>query len=398
MNLQYVRAFAALWVMIFHYTIGLAPDSLIARGAYMIVSHGYLGVDIFFVLSGYIVSYTYAHRKNTILGFMAMRYARIYVGFVPIVAVYLIYLNFAPIPFSGNIVKSLLLIMQPAEHTPISVTWTLHYELNFYILFVLIALLPIKRKKFLIMSLVSIYGLWICYLMINFIDPLEHFTNILKPFHYSIKYMLLPYTLDFCAGVAIFFYKPRIPHALGMSFIAFIAFLAVEYVIFSDMKAFQQTNYFFYRVIAALPFAMLLILAAIQTQQTHGGRIHRAAERLGDASYALYLWHFPVLNIVNHRNDGTASPLQIVIFCSIVTIILSVYWAHYIEKPLLQCAKRTIQTIELNIYRAYQRCTRIKSSTTHENFHDSQRLCQRCDAVYACASEIHVRLVQFPKR
>lgn len=58
-----IRAFAAIWVVLYHFKADLyaiAPGS--HRWTSWLVDNGYLGVDLFFALSGFILSYNYLHR------------------------------------------------------------------------------------------------------------------------------------------------------------------------------------------------------------------------------------------------------------------------------------------------------------------------------------------------
>ena len=78
-----IRGYAAIWVVLYHMRGGLdillqGHDSIRS-----IVSVGFLGVDLFAVLSGFIISLTYAERlsqpsRNAILSFLWLRLARIY--------------------------------------------------------------------------------------------------------------------------------------------------------------------------------------------------------------------------------------------------------------------------------------------------------------------------------
>ncbi len=92
-----IRALAALWVLLFHLHDKL--DSVFpAFHAFHflfdpVVLHGYLGVDLFFILSGFIISYNYAQRFSvfrisTCAEFLWMRLARLWPVHFVVLALY----------------------------------------------------------------------------------------------------------------------------------------------------------------------------------------------------------------------------------------------------------------------------------------------------------------------
>ena len=77
-----LRALAAIWVVLFHYEISLAslfPASLVLKP---LIEKGFFAVDLFFILSGFILAYTYFDRyrghRHDYLAFLSHRIARIY--------------------------------------------------------------------------------------------------------------------------------------------------------------------------------------------------------------------------------------------------------------------------------------------------------------------------------
>ena len=60
-----LRAVAAVWVVLFHYRGDVLTLLPAARPLEPLMASGYLGVDVFFVLSGFVLAYNYANRLGT---------------------------------------------------------------------------------------------------------------------------------------------------------------------------------------------------------------------------------------------------------------------------------------------------------------------------------------------
>lgn len=80
-NLTGVRAVAALWVVLFHLNVAMTP---VHGRLGSVVAHGLFGVDLFFVLSGFVLSMVYARRLperfqwSAYRDFLVRRFAKIY--------------------------------------------------------------------------------------------------------------------------------------------------------------------------------------------------------------------------------------------------------------------------------------------------------------------------------
>jgi peptidoglycan/LPS O-acetylase OafA/YrhL len=152
-----LRFFAALHVVFFHF---LAFKILTSQGWWLgqISSIGYVGVSFFFVLSGFILVYTYAGRDISVRAFWRARFARIYPAFAFSLLVTAPFFFFAvlmlKVPFFAwsSAHLKLVAILVPLllqAWVPLaalawnSVAWSLSDEAFFYVLF------PFLKKHFL---------------------------------------------------------------------------------------------------------------------------------------------------------------------------------------------------------------------------------------------------------
>lgn len=122
-----------------------------------IVNHAYLMVDLFFVLSGFVMMLTYGPRftqtlrGDAILDFLLKRLFRVYPLFFAVTCA-MIFLHFfvpggSSLPTSGEIVANLLLLQAwDVADSICGPAWSISTELGAYLLFPALALLLAKRR------------------------------------------------------------------------------------------------------------------------------------------------------------------------------------------------------------------------------------------------------------
>jgi len=151
-NIQILRAIAALLVVLHH----ALPHYEAMGGSLEPVKHigawGFTGVDIFFVISGYIMVYTTIDKPRTLSSakrFVKHRFFRIYLGYWPFFAVMLLalYLTDPARLASLDITGSFLLTQTDMFKLVLPVSWSLGYEVYFYLLITLTFFLPSRYLK-----------------------------------------------------------------------------------------------------------------------------------------------------------------------------------------------------------------------------------------------------------
>ena len=170
-----IRAFAALAVVLYHFTRGFPP----LEGLFL---HGYLGVDLFFILSGFIIHHVYRDTfskgagREDFLNFIRYRFARIYpVHFAMIAAMLCLYLIAVsaieiaphdPAPYTWTALAANLTLTHawfgvPSPNIP---SWSVSAEWFAYLLYPFICVaavrLPAAARCALALVCLAVIGLW----------------------------------------------------------------------------------------------------------------------------------------------------------------------------------------------------------------------------------------------
>lgn len=143
-GLDLLRAIAVVWVMLFHSFLNEGPD----EGFAWLCHYGWMGVDLFFVLSGFLIGSQVLGplargERLSFSGFYLRRAFRILPAFVAVLAVYLLVPGFRESPGLEPAWKflsfTLNLLIDYGQNQAFSHAWSLCVEEHFYLVFPLLA-------------------------------------------------------------------------------------------------------------------------------------------------------------------------------------------------------------------------------------------------------------------
>jgi len=332
-SLQALRGLAALLVALLHATqmtgvyAGLPDLFKIATNG--IMSVGYFGVDIFFVLSGVVISILVrrnAERPEAPGSFLLRRAAKLLPTFWVSLAVLMV---LPPSPDAdvslGSLLSrplSLILLDSQSAHP---VGWTLIYEAHFYII-AAVALCFGSRAGTVLLA-------WI---------PLQVAAVALSSMGMLPEAVFLkPISLELCGGLLGGTLAPRFPmRAAGGVMVGVLAGMVAAAAL---LPVYELSDHGTTRVLVLGLPAAVLVYAAMSLEMS-GWKPPRVALWLGEISYSLYMWHIPVLLIaavlmlgVLHSVPGAAAYWAAGVAGSIVVAAVAYRW---IEAPVVAWANR----------------------------------------------------------
>jgi peptidoglycan/LPS O-acetylase OafA/YrhL len=288
-SLQALRGVAALLVVFFH-----TQTILTSRCAFDpfagIFSQGDKGVDLFFVLSGFIIAHVHSGdigRSRRLGSYIYNRVCRIYpaVWIMSAAALAIYALGFdaskaTKLRFPG-VIASFFLLPQAGDAL-VNVTWTLKYEVFFYALF---GLMIVQR-----MLGVVVLAAWQSAILVIALIGVD--TSA------SWAFYVRPIALEFGMGVLVAALVRRIPATgtwagllgymtLGIGFVGFVATALLQ--TYASPK-FVLPRFATYGLAAAL-----IILGCCVLDGRSRLNVPRLMVVLGNASYSIYIVHFSVI-------------------------------------------------------------------------------------------------------
>lgn len=333
-NLQVLRALAATLVVWVHTQEIILSDAL----PHWIRVFGYGGVDLFFVISGFIIVRT-THNKNirptAFFKKRVLRVAPMYYFFTLLVVA----MSFtmpgilkSTQPDFIQIMKSLLFV--PFEKTPERVYpvyylgWTLNYEMFFYSLFAVSLFLPERIRPLAITAVI-----------VSLISAGSQFDN---PSDYGVAafFYTRPILLDFVLGMILASYfqgpsRPTHPLPWSICLAAGVAWLVIGGQLFSFGSSVSPPTDTF--MAFGVP-AALIVAGAVGLEHSRIKIGTPIMGRLGDASYSLYLSHYffvgSVIVLVRFVEPDSLGRALLTPVTMVAAVVVGFGTFHLLERPL----------------------------------------------------------------
>lgn len=336
-NVQALRAIAALLVVLVHAglpnvgiesILGAADRPWLSPFRYI----GLFGVDLFFVISGFIMLVTSWEKFGKPLAgarFLVRRIIRIYPPYwfalIPVVPVLL----FAGRRFMGShsglqtgFLESFLLLPNPHKFV-LTVGWTLVWEMIFYVVFA--GLLRVNRRY-----VASALAVWFAVEIALYIG-LKNSPN----FYLNFAAAPLPMEFIFGAGVGLLYINGVFPAPRLAAAIAGLVAAGTALAVCSGSILLENLD--IERIIMFGVPAMLLVYGGVGLEACGVFIAPRVLQAIGDGSYAIYLWHLSILVVVHQTLAG---------------LHLAGPWAH---AAIIAVTLALIVAFGMGVYRFFER-------------------------------------------
>ncbi len=329
-SIQYLRGLACLFVVGWHAMgeVGTATWRF-CNG----------GIEIFFLISGFVIWTITAAKPTTPGAFLARRFARVIPFYWAVTTVALAILLIAPhlvqtMRFSlPHVIASYLFFPWPSpapgvDARPLVIPgWTLNYEMFFYVLAALALCLPKRWRG---------TGLVAALIVLPLAGPWIGGTSVAAAFYTS------PLLVEMGLGVLLAILTAR-RDAPPRAALVLLAAGAVLLVFGGELWDGTNTQ----RLVTLLIPAAILLVGAVGLDRAGHMPTWRAPKAIGDASYAIYMIHPLMLSAMVQlwrRFGGAALPGWSFVVLSLVTCSLIGLAVHLtVEKPMTEALQRRLK-------------------------------------------------------
>ena len=336
-SIQFLRGFAALAVVVHHtggYVKRYFEPTLLFEDKFSI---GFAGVDLFFVISGFIIHFTsknYLNNPSKLKEYLKKRFIRVYPIYWIITTILFISSwliveildkNIFSIGYPNTLIAYIQTYLLLPLHFAINpVTWTLSYELFFYLCF---AILIISERLWIIPALI---------LAVSFYNIFINIPEIVEVKLNYFNFIFSGYNFEFMFGFLIYPLYEKIKLSNIISVILLIISISIIALFGYDIGDYDSYK----RVLTfGLPSGLIL-LSLLNLENNNAISFPKITLTLGDASYALYLIHFPMMLLMNKipqilgYNFSAIQEVWYSYFIIISMVISSIYVHKWIEMPV----------------------------------------------------------------
>ena len=339
-NIDGLRAIAVVSVIFYHATLDIFGIRLFPGG--------YLGVDIFFVISGYLITAIitnefYEKNNFSLINFFDRRIRRIFPALLLAIIIFLLpsfyyLISFAFVSdvksinsiftFSTNYYYSYINQVYGTESSldkPFLHTWSIALEFQFYAFISIFFLLAYKYfNKFYLHVLILFFLISLVFCQINsVINPVSNF--------------YLPYGRfwEFIAGCFVYFLEKKINKDKKNFFTFTLPLVNLFLIIFCFFYFNNNTIHPSIITLILIINVCLLIIFSHHNFFIENILTSKLFTKIGLLSYSLYIFHYPLFafaRIIFDKNDNEIILIIVKIFLPIFLYFISLISYQYIEK------------------------------------------------------------------
>lgn len=329
-NLHLLRALAALSVVYFHVTS--------TAGLNLAWDVGSRGVDVFFVISGFIIAYIGSKKPEHFFVRRLIRIVPFYwaATLVVFTAATLLPRFFRSTDASvGHLVPSLLFFPHLSSSGEVQPTlilgWSLNFEMFFYVVFALALLLSTRRAPILCAA---------CIVVVVAIGKL------VGPVSTAFDFYARTTSLEFCYGIGAYYLldacmrrKAALERSMALKAGIILALIAgvAAIVLFEHYGKDDVPRY----LAGGIPAAVIVVSALLLERIFGIATRSRLAYLLGEASYVIYLIHpyivFGVLRLAVPDAAQLSTPMTIAVIAGLLALTSGIGIALHLlfEKPVM---------------------------------------------------------------
>ncbi len=346
-----LRAIAVVGVVLYHLDSRFLPG-------------GFAGVDVFFVISGYVVGRSlagYSAPDTRLVGFLTDFYSRRFVRLLPALVVCLLVSSLLAVLFvpaswlSDNILRTGLYAYfgisnfalayagddyytPRAEFNPFTHTWSLAVEEQFYLIFPVVIYLWLRYRDG-----HTLKAAMPSHLLLLLAGGSLLFAWQVADTHSVRGFYLTAYRFwELALGGLLFQLNSKGMLASRARPVANLCLGAGLLTILAAFRFSSPTQFPVPGALVPVVGTMLAIsgAAALEGSRSWIGMLvsNRTTVYVGKISYSFYLWHWPVI-VLFRWTVGLGGPLQIVTALAL-SLALSVVSYHFVESPTRQCSHR----------------------------------------------------------
>lgn len=308
---------------------------------------GSTGVDLFFVISGFIMVHISRGTASNVQSFIRFLYSRLFriyplywiATFLMLALGMLGLIQFRYDPPFGSMLRHLALL-PPSGWPFLDVGWSLIFELYFYVIFGLGYLFFGSRIPLFL-------GLW------GFAIFASYFM-VSDSNHWALKIITSTFCLQFIFGAFVGLYHDKLlaKWASPLLYVSLMALLFSFVVIFIDSEV--ATYHSMTRgLIWGILYASLL-LALVNLERVEQFTVPKPLVKIGNVSYSIYLTHVPILSLVAYSwykisnslfrfevlRDSLVDNLLIGTLAGIAAIVFALSFGKWIELPSIAFGRK----------------------------------------------------------